>query len=155
MWLFLNNAFLSVVDKAPDPSQLVVRARCPGHIEAVFPKAKVFDDATGDYQFRAFIDRTDVADAMFKAVMDISYNNFKNSIKDRRYHDACSRVWGVMSGLQPKRPYSGNRSRLMNDMFEDDDDRSPVQAVTFENKIKSHNKLIQTAGRGSRNGGKK
>lgn len=153
MWLFLNNAFLSVVDKAPDPSQLVVRARCPGHIEAVFPKAKVVDDATGDYQFRAFIDRADVADAMFKAVMNIGYNNFKNSIKDRRYHDACSRVWGVMSGLQPKRPYSGYRRSAMDDMF--DDDQSSDTAVTFERKINSHNKLVQNAGRAARNGGKK
>lgn len=116
MWIMLNNAFISVVDKAPNPDQLVVRARVEGHIEAVFPKAEVIRDASGDYLFRAFIDRVDVADAMFKAVMDINYPNFKNSIKDDRYHDACSRVWGVMSGLQPVRPYSGRQSRNY-DMF--------------------------------------
>lgn len=116
MWIMLNNAFISVVDKAPNPDQLVVRARVEGHIEAVFPKAEVIHDASGDYLFRAFIDRVDVADAMFKAVMDINYPNFKNSIKDNRYHDACSRVWGVMSGLQPVRPYSGRPSRNY-DMF--------------------------------------
>lgn len=116
MWIMFNNAFLSVVDKAPDPDQLVVRARVEGHIEAVFPTAKVIRDASGDYLFRAFIDRADVADAMFKAVMNINYPNFKNSIKDDRYHDACSRVWGVMSGLQPVRPYSGRPSRNY-DMF--------------------------------------
>lgn len=116
MWIMFNNAFLSVVDKAPDPDQLVVRARVEGHIEAVFPNAQVIRDASGDYLFRAFIDRADVADAMFKAVMNINYPNFKNSIKDNRYHDACSRVWGVMSGLQPVRPYSGRPSRNY-DMF--------------------------------------
>ena len=116
MWIMFNNAFLSVVDKAPDPDQLVVRARVEGHIEAVFPTATVIRDASGDYLFRAFIDRADVADAMFKAVMNINYPNFKNSIKDDRYHDACSRVWGVMSGLQPVRPYSGRPSRNY-DMF--------------------------------------
>lgn len=116
MWIMFNNAFLSVVDKAPDPTQLVVRARVEGHIEAVFPNAQVIRDASGDYLFRAFIDRADVADTMFKAVMDINYPNFKNSIKDNRYHDACSRVWGVMSGLQPVRPYSGRQSRNY-DMF--------------------------------------
>lgn len=116
MWIMFNNAFLSVVDKAPDPTQLVVRARVEGNIEAVFPTAKVIRDASGDYLFRAFIDRADVADTMFKAVMDINYPNFKNSIKDNRYHDACSRVWGVMSGLQPVRPYSGRPSRNY-DMF--------------------------------------
>lgn len=116
MWIFTNKAFLSVVDKAPDPTKLVVRARVEGHIEAVFPNAKVIRDASGDYLFRAFIDRQEVAEAMFRAVMDIDYNNYKNSIKDDRYHDACSSVWGVMSRLQPVRPYSGRPSRNY-DMF--------------------------------------
>lgn len=111
MWIMLNNAFISVVDKAPKRDQLVVRARVPGHIEAVFPNATVITDTTGDYMFRAFIDRIDVADAMFKAVMDIDYSNFKNSIKDDRYHNACSSVWGVMSRLQPEPPYSGRLPR--------------------------------------------
>lgn len=120
MWIFLNDAFLSVVDKAPDLSKLVVRARVEGHIEAVFPTAEVIKDASGDYLFRAFIDRQAVADAMYQAVMGIQYNNFKNSIRDKRYHDACSRVWGVMSGLQPVPPYSGNRQEKNYDLFQSD-----------------------------------
>ena len=116
MWIMRNDAFLSVVDKAPNPDQLVVRARVEGHIEAVFPNAKVIRDASGDYLFRAFIDRQEVAEAMFQTVMGIDYPNFKNSIKDDRYHDACSSVWGVMSRLQPVRPYSGRPSRNY-DMF--------------------------------------
>lgn len=116
MWIMRNDAFLSVVDKAPNPDQLVVRARVEGHIEAVFPNAKVIRDASGDYLFRAFIDRQEVAEAMFQTVMGINYSNFKNSIKDDRYHDACSSVWGVMSRLQPVRPYSGRPSRNY-DMF--------------------------------------
>ena len=120
MWIFLNDAFLSVVDKAPDLSNLVVRARVEGHIEAVFPDAKVIRDASGDYLFRAFIPRDLVAEAMVEAVMGIGYNNFKNSIRDKRYHDACSRVWGVMSGLQPVPPYSGNRQEKNYDLFPSD-----------------------------------
>lgn len=116
MWIMRNDAFLSVVDKAPNPDQLVVRARVEGHIEAVFPNAKVIRDASGDYLFRAFIDRQEVAEVMFQTVMGIDYPNFKNSIKDDRYHDACSSVWGVMSRLQPVRPYSGRPSRNY-DMF--------------------------------------
>lgn len=116
MWIMLNNAFLSVVDKAPKPDQLVVRARVPGHIEAVFPKATVITDTTGDYMYRAFIDRQEVAEAMFNAVMNINYSNFKNSIKDNRYHNACHSVWGVMSRLQPELPYSG-RMPKSGDLF--------------------------------------
>lgn len=48
--------------------------------------------------------------------LEHDFRHFKNSIKDNRYHDACSRVWGVMSGLQPVRPYSGRPSRNY-DMF--------------------------------------
>lgn len=118
MWVFLNNSFLSIVDKAPDISKLVVRARVEGHIEAVFPDAEVIRDASGDYLFRAFIDRQAVADAMYQAVNGIQYNNFKNSIRDNRYHDACSRVWGVMSGLQPVKPYSGRKSDSNYDLFD-------------------------------------
>ena len=117
MWVFLNNSFLSVVDKAPDPANLVVRARVEGHIDAVFPNAKVIRDASGDYLFRAFIPRELVAEAMVEAVMGIGYNNFKNSIRDKRYHDACSRVWGVMSSLQPVPPYSGRRDDRNYDLF--------------------------------------
>ena len=84
MWVFFNNSFLSVVDKAPDPANLVVRARVEGHIEAVFPDAKVLRDASGDYLFRAFIPRELVAQAMLEAVMGIDYSNFKNSIRDNR-----------------------------------------------------------------------
>lgn len=131
MWIFFNNSFLSVVDKAPDPANLVVRARVEGHIEAVFPDAKVIRDASGDYLFRAFILREEVAQAMMEAVMGIDYSNFKNSIGDNRYHDACSRVWGVMSGLQPVKPYSGNRRDSNYDLFD------------------------QHAGRGTRKGGRK
>lgn len=120
MWVFLNNSFLSIVDKAPDISKLVVRARVEGHIEAVFPDAEVIRDASGDYLFRAFIDRQAVADAMYQAVNGIQYNNFKNSIRDNRYHDACSRVWGVMSGLQPVKPYSGRNSDRNYDLFQTD-----------------------------------
>ena len=118
MWVFFNNSFLSVVDKAPDPANLVVRARVEGHIEAVFPNAKVIRDASCDYLFRAFIPRELVAQAMMEAVMGIDYSNFKNSIRDNRYHDACSRVWGVMSGLQPVRPYSGRKSDSNYDLFD-------------------------------------
>lgn len=117
MWVFQNKSFLSIVDKAPDPTKLVVRARCQGHIEAAFPDADVVRDASGDYLFRAFIDREVVAEAMFQAVMNLDYNNFKNSIRDNRYHDACSRVWGVMSGLQPVAPYSGRKDDRNYDLF--------------------------------------
>lgn len=117
MWVFLNNAFLSIVDKAPNPAQLVVRARREGHIQAVFPDAEVIRNGSGDYLWRAFIDREAVAAAMQKAVMDITYSNFKNSIRDNKHHTAASQVWGIMAKTQEEPPYSGGRSSRNYDMF--------------------------------------
>lgn len=109
MWIITSNAFLSVVDKCPDRSKLVVRSRRAGHIEAVFPDADVIRDASGDYLFRAFIKREEVAAAMAKAVMDINYPNFKNSIKDHTHHRAAHDIWHIMAETQEVPPYSGNR----------------------------------------------
>lgn len=107
MWVFLNNAFLSIVDKAEDKSKLVVRARRKGHIEAVFPGVMVTRNPSGDYLYRAFIDREAVAAAMQQAVMGITYPNFKNSIKDNVHHNAAHKVWDVMAKTQEVPPYSG------------------------------------------------
>lgn len=106
MWICLNNAFLSIVSKDCQPDELLVRARVPGHIEAVFPKAKVKETIGNDYQFRAAIKRSDVADALVQQTESISYSNFKDSVRIKSLASAYSSVWGVMSRLQPVPPYS-------------------------------------------------
>lgn len=106
MWIFLPDAFLSIVKSKNNNEMLVVRARRPGDIEKVFPSAKVYTLTGRDYQFRADVKRIEVAEAMFAQVMDMQQTNFKDSVHDNDYHDACSRVWGVMANLQPVRPYS-------------------------------------------------
>ena len=55
MWLCLNNAFLSIVDKDCAPDELLVRARRDGDIERVFPKAEVEVTLGNDYRCRARI----------------------------------------------------------------------------------------------------
>lgn len=100
MWIALNDAFLSVVDKAKDKSFLVVRARKQGDIEAVFPDAKVQVGGGTDYKYRAEIPRVTVAQAMMSRVMGINYSNFKSSVKDRVRHDAYMKVWSAMMDLQ-------------------------------------------------------
>jgi hypothetical protein len=59
MWIFLSDAFLSVVADKADPSgeRLLVRARRSGDIERVFPEAAVFSVAGADYAFRAWLPR--------------------------------------------------------------------------------------------------
>jgi hypothetical protein len=134
MWLMLNDSFLSFVSKDCKPSELLVRARRPGDIEKVFPKAKVTEYDKSDYQFRAVVTRESVEQMLIGEVKRIVYNNFKNSVRDHDLHNAYNSVWGTMAKLQPKPPYSGFRGKsLLGDLFHDDfgiadlDKRAPAR----------------------------
>lgn len=106
MWVCLNDAFLSIVDDGEVDGSLVVRARRKGDIESVFPGAKGKTLRGRDYQFRAHIKREVVAEAIAKNIMDIDYNNFKNSVADNDLHHAYHGFWDIHARLQPKRPYT-------------------------------------------------
>lgn len=146
MWVFLNDAFLSIVDEKaktarkgernvrPQPGDiLVVRARCQDDIGRVFgPGYKVQRDPSADYLFRARIPRKAVSAAMTQAVRDIDYGNFKDSVSEDDRHSAYSRVWGAMYQLQmskhPRKPVVPSdwprRRRSQAGLFEDDDNLS-------------------------------
>lgn len=106
MWICLNDSFLSIVSKECAPDELLVRARVRGHIEAVFPDAKVMRAPGNDYLWRARVKRADIASALVRRVMDYSAPNFKNSVPDDDLHHAYSRVWGAMADLQEIAPYA-------------------------------------------------
>lgn len=110
MWICLNNAFLSVVDKAKKPGHLLVRARVPGHIEAVFPDAVVEESTNTDYRYRAEVSRLGVVNALGRVISEMDYPNFKASVHDKPLHDAYMGVWHVMERLQPGGAY-GSRLR--------------------------------------------
>ncbi|EPX86444.1 hypothetical protein ruthe_01259 [Rubellimicrobium thermophilum DSM 16684] len=104
MWVFLNNAFLSIIrptarDAAP-PGHLLVRGRLPGDIERIFPHATVTETPSRDYRFRTLLPQEEVAAALARAVEGIDYNNFKSSVKDSDRHDAYFDVWEAMASAQ-------------------------------------------------------
>ena len=102
MWIFLSDAFLSVVADKDDPSgpRLLVRARREGDIERVFPEADVTTTPAADYRFRAWLPRERVAAVLRQQVEALAYANFKSTIHDRDYHDAALDVWNVMDTYQ-------------------------------------------------------
>jgi hypothetical protein len=100
MWIFLNDAFLSTVDKGGDGTTLLVRARRRGDIERVFPESAVECSPRNDYRFRARIGREAVAQALAASVRALGYDNFKDSVKERCRHDAYLGVWEVMYEFQ-------------------------------------------------------
>jgi hypothetical protein len=106
MWIFFNDAFLSVVADSADPkgNRLLVRARAVGQIELVFPTAEVFQVPSSDYAYPAWLPRQMAADTLAARALAIDYPNFKNSIKDPGYHDAAMEVWSVMNRYQRRSP---------------------------------------------------
>lgn len=96
MWIFLNDAFLSIVAHRDRPDDLLVRARAPGDIEMVFPGAVVLSTPAADYPFRAVVDRRVVAGALLSRVAGIDYDNFKGSVAEDTRHDAYLDVWAMM-----------------------------------------------------------
>ena len=100
MWIFFNNAFLSIVDKDGDGNTLLVRARHAGDIERIFPEAIAKTGGGTDYRYRAQIDRERVASVIADAVRSIDYGNFKNTVHETKRHDAYMDVWSAMYSYQ-------------------------------------------------------
>ena len=103
MWIFLNDAFLSVVEHFDDKNSLVVRARFPGDITSVFPKAKVSESPNNDYAYRTVLSKQEVADVMAQRVLDINYTNFKGSVMNKKRHDLYFDVWETMYLAQKRK----------------------------------------------------
>ena len=100
MWICTNKSFLSIVADRHSQDNLLVRARVDGHIENVFPQAKVFTMRDADYRYRALINRQEVQRVMAEQIQAIGYDNFKNSVENQELHDAYLRIWRVMYALQ-------------------------------------------------------
>ena len=93
MWIFLGDAFLSIVDKGGNGTTLLVRARKQGDLERVFPEAEVQETPHNDYRYRARLPRERVAQAMADAVRDIRYPNFKGTVRSHARHEVYLKVW--------------------------------------------------------------
>lgn len=137
MWIFLNDAFLSIVaDRQSD--RLLVRARIAGDIERVFPSAAVSASPDADYAYRAFVARDTVADTLFWQAQSIAYPNFKNSVQENDRHDAYLQVWSAMNRYQQRNAPSRQKSDR-GSLFGDDDDDQPIvtrQAKTPARHVK-------------------
>jgi hypothetical protein len=103
MWVYLNNAFLSIVAHRTNPEIILVRARLKGDIERVFPKAVVIESPRNDYRFHADVKRTEVSRVFADLVAGVKYDNFKHSVGEPDRHDAYVKAWEAMANLQRRR----------------------------------------------------
>lgn len=101
MWVYTRKGFLSIVAHDDDPmGGLLVRARLPGHIEALFPEAKVLETRDADYRFRSTIPAGRVAEVLHDEVTSIDYPNFKDSVEDGDYHEMLPPAWRAAVNVQ-------------------------------------------------------
>jgi len=96
MWLFVSGGFVSIVAHRDKPSHLLIRARHPGHIGALFPDYEPMVLDSADYRYRIVVRRTAVQRAISHYLAGMEYDNFKASIPDEPYHDVCLDVWRTM-----------------------------------------------------------
>jgi hypothetical protein len=95
VWIYLNDAFLSIVAHREQPENLLVRARVRGDLERIFPGCDVAETRTADYRFRAVIPRGAVAGRLAELALDIDYPSFKPSVQEGARHQTYYDVWSA------------------------------------------------------------
>ena len=105
MWIVLNKSFLSIVKNRNNNEELLVRSRVNGDIEKVFKDANVFEDLNADYRYRSYIKRSEVAKTISEELLNINYDNFKNSVSkdDKNRLNAYMNVWSSLHKMQTER----------------------------------------------------
>lgn len=96
MWIFLSGGFLSIVAHRHKPNHLLVRARNMDHLKQAFPNAEYYTYTNSDYPYRADIERSVVSDMLAEYVMNMSYDNFKNSVLEQKFENVCHDIWSLM-----------------------------------------------------------
>lgn len=105
MWVFVTDAYVSIVQDRTDPTgdTLLVRARHRGDIARFLGHRVTVRETPGsDYRFRASVPRTEVAAALTKQCDQVRYDNFKASVRSEGRHFVYMRVWGVLKDWQDR-----------------------------------------------------
>ena len=102
MWIFTSDCFLSIVADKDNlkGDRLLVRSRVKGAINKLFPDVQEVYMTGSDYAYRAWVKRNEVSRVVQNYINALSYDNFKNSIKDKEYCRASMGVWQEMFDYQ-------------------------------------------------------
>lgn len=96
MWMYFNDAFVSVVEHQDDSQTLLVRSRFRGHLENLLPGLDIHKDTGSDYPFRVFISRRAFANVIQRRILDdLNYTNFKASIPNDTDRATAFHVYGA------------------------------------------------------------
>jgi hypothetical protein len=95
MWVFLTDAFLSIVTDRDNPKNLLVRARFAGDIEAVFPFVKA-ERTEGDYPYQKSVERDVVAAALSQRLRALDYDSLREAVQEDERHETYFQVWSTL-----------------------------------------------------------
>jgi hypothetical protein len=100
MWIFLNDAMLSVIEHPNAPDTLIVRSRAKEDLEATFPDRVPENTPERDYEWRTYATRKEVAALVAARLESLDYTNFKDSVQQKDRASAYLSVWAAMLGFQ-------------------------------------------------------
>ena len=95
MWICFNDGFVSAVEDRADFDGLVIRSRRKDILVELFGEDEVITNAPGssDYKYRVFTTKKKYAEIVYNRILNIEYDNFKNSVGDRDLHDLYAGFW--------------------------------------------------------------
>lgn len=105
MWVFTNNAFVSIVQHRERPNVLLVRGRAPGDVARFLSVPTCFEEETpsADYRYRILASREEVGQALARSLAKVTYPNFKDSIVAKWRKEAAMKIWSIMWNVQRER----------------------------------------------------
>lgn len=116
MWIYLNDAFVSIVAHREKRDLLCCRGRLQGDLQRAFrghlKGRRVKHTPGADYAYRIEMPRALVAKLLAQQVREIDYPNFKGSVRDPGREALYLRVWGVMKSEQDRRERQGGTASL-------------------------------------------
>lgn len=118
MWVCTRLGFISIVQDDKNKDILKVRARKREHLASLFPDIEIVETEFNDYRFRVFARRSTVAVLLANLVMadrehpaEVTYTNFKDSVKDNELHDLYAGFWTDHHRYQEGEKSRGYRAR--------------------------------------------
>lgn len=107
MWIFTEQAYVSIVRHRRDRDLLLVRARDRESLvrfceSAGLDEATIEENVAADYRFRVACSDRELADFMEATVHDLDYDNFKNRVASTRgwaWHDILLGIWRMTRNL--------------------------------------------------------
>lgn len=102
MWVFTNNAFVSIVQHRTKPDIFIVRGRVSGDVSRFLglPKKNEIELDVADYRYRIEAEQIDVCRALGRSLAGVTYPNFKDSIVAKWRKEAAMKIWSIMWNVQ-------------------------------------------------------